>query len=100
MRFGRGLALWAGTGLWVAVLAPALALVPAAMLDRGPDGTARVWDLDSEETFMNFAGHQGPVTSLAVDKAGTTVITASADGTAKIWAAESTAEEPGIHWER
>jgi iron(III) transport system permease protein len=37
----RGLARWAGTGLWVAVLAPALALLPAALLDRGPEGTVR-----------------------------------------------------------
>jgi ABC-type Fe3+ transport system permease subunit len=36
------LGLWAGTGLWVVTLAPALALVPAAVLDRGPGGTARV----------------------------------------------------------
>jgi iron(III) transport system permease protein len=41
MRVVRGLARWAGTGLWVAVLAPALALLPAALLDRGPEGTVR-----------------------------------------------------------
>jgi iron(III) transport system permease protein len=41
MRVVRGLARWAGTGLWVAVLAPALALLPAAVLDRGPEGTVR-----------------------------------------------------------
>src|SRR4051794_35376233 len=41
MRLVRWLGRWAGTGLWVAVLAPALALVPAAVLDRGPGGTVR-----------------------------------------------------------
>src|SRR5436305_12685997 len=41
MRVIRWLGRWAGTGLWVAVLAPALALVPAAVLDRGPEGTVR-----------------------------------------------------------
>jgi iron(III) transport system permease protein len=41
MRVVRGLGRWAGAGLWVAVLAPALALVPAAVLDRGPEGTIR-----------------------------------------------------------
>jgi iron(III) transport system permease protein len=38
MRVARWLLRWAGTGLWVAVLAPALALLPAAVLDRGPEG--------------------------------------------------------------
>jgi iron(III) transport system permease protein len=41
MRVIRWLGRWAGTGLWVAVLAPTLALLPAAVLDRGPDGTVR-----------------------------------------------------------
>jgi iron(III) transport system permease protein len=41
MRVVRWVARWAGTGLWVAVLAPALALVPGAVLDRAPDGTVR-----------------------------------------------------------
>src|SRR3954463_3453574 len=41
MRLVRWLGRWAGTGLWVAVLAPALALLPAAVLDRGPGGAAR-----------------------------------------------------------
>jgi iron(III) transport system permease protein len=41
MRLLRWLGRWAGTGLWVAVLAPALALVPAAVLDRGAGGTVR-----------------------------------------------------------
>ncbi len=38
MYIVRWLGRWAGTGLWVAVLAPALALVPAAVLDRGAGG--------------------------------------------------------------
>jgi ABC-type Fe3+ transport system permease subunit len=41
MRVIRWLGRWAGTGLWVVVLAPALALLPAAVLDRGPGGTVR-----------------------------------------------------------
>jgi len=41
MRILRWLGRWAGTGLWVAVLAPALALVPAAVLDRGAGGAVR-----------------------------------------------------------
>ncbi|MEA2633050.1 MAG: hypothetical protein QOE66_3269 [Chloroflexota bacterium] len=41
MRVVRWLGRWAGTGLWVAVLAPALALLPAAVLDRGPGGAVR-----------------------------------------------------------
>lgn len=42
MRVVRWLGRWAGTGLWVAVLAPALALLPAAFLDRGPGGNVRL----------------------------------------------------------
>ena len=38
MGLTRWVGRWAGTGLWFVVLAPALALVPAAFLDRGPDG--------------------------------------------------------------
>ncbi|MGE5754320.1 MAG: Fe3+ ABC transporter permease [Planctomycetaceae bacterium] len=41
MRLLRRLGRWAGAGLWFVVLAPALAVVPAAVLDRGPDGAAR-----------------------------------------------------------
>ncbi len=41
MHLLRWLGRWAGTGLWVAVLAPALALGPAAVLDRGAGGTVR-----------------------------------------------------------
>src|SRR3954453_5042128 len=41
MRVVRWLGRWAGTGLWVAVLAPARALLPAAVLDRGPRGEVR-----------------------------------------------------------
>src|SRR4051794_18770428 len=42
MRVVRWLGRWAGTGLWVAVLAPSLALLPAAVLDRGPGGGVRL----------------------------------------------------------
>src|SRR3954470_13401555 len=41
MRVVRWLGRWAGTGLWVAVLAPAVALLPATVLDRGPGGAVR-----------------------------------------------------------
>jgi ABC-type Fe3+ transport system permease subunit len=41
LRVFRWLLRWAGTGLWVVVLAPALALLPAAVLDRGPGGSVR-----------------------------------------------------------
>ena len=41
MGWLRGLGRLAGIGLWIVVLAPALALAPAAFLDRGPGGSAR-----------------------------------------------------------
>ena len=42
MRMLRGLGRWAGAVLWAVAVAPALALVAAAWLDRGPDGSARL----------------------------------------------------------
>jgi iron(III) transport system permease protein len=44
MRLLRWLERWAGTALWVVVLAPALAVLPSAVLDRGPGGSVR-WTL-------------------------------------------------------
>ena len=44
MRLLRGLGRWVGTGLWFVVLAPARALLPSAVLDRGPGGAGR-WTL-------------------------------------------------------
>ncbi|MBV8606620.1 MAG: ABC transporter permease subunit [Singulisphaera sp.] len=41
MGWLRGLGRGAGIGLWIVVLAPALALAPAAFLDRGPGRSAR-----------------------------------------------------------
>ncbi len=41
MGWLRGLGRLAGIGIWIVVLAPALALTPAAFLDRGPGGSAR-----------------------------------------------------------
>src|SRR4051794_22034650 len=41
MGIVRWLGRWAGTGLWVAVLAPALVLLPASVIDRGPGGNVR-----------------------------------------------------------
>lgn len=41
MRLLRGIGRWAGTGLWLLVLAPAIALVPATVFDRGPGGEVR-----------------------------------------------------------
>ncbi len=61
------------------------------IITGGDDGTARVWDLDSGQPFVSFAGHQGPISALAVNNAGTAVITASADGTAKVWSTQPSA---------
>ncbi len=40
-RLARGMAQWIHAGLWVVLMAPALALVPAMVLDRDAGGRVR-----------------------------------------------------------
>ncbi|MGO9886918.1 MAG: WD40 repeat domain-containing protein [Solirubrobacteraceae bacterium] len=58
------------------------------ILTGGDDGTARIWNLDSDQPFVSLAGHEGPINALAINKAGRILITASVDGTARIWSTE------------
>ncbi|MGN6869153.1 MAG: nSTAND1 domain-containing NTPase [Solirubrobacteraceae bacterium] len=66
------------------------AFLPSGSLiaTAGSDGTARIWDVNSQSPVVSFSGHTGPINQLAVNAAGSRIITASADGTAKIWATQ------------
>jgi WD40 repeat protein len=55
------------------------------IITGGTDGMARIWDPANSTPLLSLAGHQGPITGLAVSDAGGKLITASTDGTAKIW---------------
>jgi WD40 repeat protein len=80
--------------LHAAVYSPDDTLVVTA----GTDGTARVWDAESTARLLTFAGHQGPIGTVALSRVGGEVLTASSDGTAKLWAAapiEQKAALPG-----
>lgn len=66
-------------------------LLATAHLDR----VARVWELrgDSAVTRCEL-GHQGPVESISFDRAGARVLTASKDGTARLWDVRDSACAP------
>jgi WD40 repeat protein len=57
------------------------------LVSCGEDTTVRVWDLESGATTLVLYGHTGPVVSLDLshDNPTTRCITASLDGTARIW---------------
>jgi WD40 repeat protein len=49
------------------------------------DGTARVFDVDSQATLMDLRGHANILDSVAFSPDGASVLTASADQTARTW---------------
>jgi len=49
------------------------------------DGTARIWDADTEKELARLEGHTGIVYSAAFDRERKRVVTAGLDGTARIW---------------
>jgi WD40 repeat protein len=55
----------------------------SAVVTVGTDGTAREWSTSNEAQVLAFAGHSGPISTVAFS--GTEMISASADGTARIW---------------
>ena len=58
----------------------------SVVVTAGTDGTAREWDASTGNQVLVFAGHSGPISTVAF--AGTQLITASSDGTARIWDTE------------
>jgi len=70
---------------------------PAAVLDVavdrqaariaacGRDNLMRIWDPESGRELQRFAGHQGPVLSVAFSGDGRTVVTGGGDNSARLW---------------
>jgi WD40 repeat protein len=54
-----------------------------SVVTAGTDGTAREWDASTAYQTLAFAGHSGPINTVAFS--GTEMITVSSDGTARIW---------------
>jgi WD40 repeat protein/class 3 adenylate cyclase len=49
------------------------------------DGTATVWDLDTERVLVRLPGHAGWVVDVGYAPDGKTIVTAGADGTVRTW---------------
>jgi WD40 repeat protein len=58
-----------------------------SVLTGSTDGIARLWDANTQNQLLAFAGHAGPVNDVAFSTDGTSVATASADGTVRLWRA-------------
>jgi len=63
-----------------------------SILAGSADGTARVWDAETNELECQFIGHSEGVVSVAFSPDGRYVLTASNDGTARLWDRQSAAE--------
>ena len=50
------------------------------------DGTGKVSEVESGRLLDTLAGHRGRVTSASFSRYGQRVVTASDDGTARVWA--------------
>jgi WD40 repeat protein len=68
----------------------ALALDPTRgrLLGAYWGGTVRVWDPEAGETLFELRGHDGPVKSVVCSPDGAHYLTASLDGSARLWDAE------------
>ena len=55
------------------------------MLPRAATRTAKLWDLDANRLAEDLLGHRGWVSTAAFAPDERTVLTASQDGTARIW---------------
>src|SRR5262249_14206751 len=51
----------------------------------GTDGTVRVWDAGTAQQLLDLHGHGGPVRSLAFQRDGSPLGSASGRGTARVW---------------
>jgi WD40 repeat protein len=57
----------------------------AALATAGSDDQIRIWDIAAARPAMQLVGHTGTVTSLAVGKDGTTLVSGSYDTTIRVW---------------
>ncbi|KAJ2790619.1 hypothetical protein GGI18_001687 [Coemansia linderi] len=49
------------------------------------DNTVRIWNTDSAECLATLRGHTSRIWDICVDRAGSTLFSASGDGTVKVW---------------
>jgi len=57
----------------------------STILSAYSDGNLRIYDVESRKEMQAIKAHDKTVTALQKDKWGTTFVTASKDGTAKLW---------------
>src|SRR5205085_10663191 len=55
------------------------------LVGRGPDRSARAWDVDGGKEVGRFAGHDGRVETVSFSADGASVATGSADTTVLLW---------------
>ncbi len=67
------------------------------ILAWGGDRTARLWDADTGSELGVFAGHEGSLGGVWFARAGSTVVTASSDGTIREWDLESEGQRTTYH---
>jgi hypothetical protein len=58
-------------------------------LSGSPDGTLRLWDLESRYQLSQFAGATGPITTIEILPDGRRVLAGSSDGTLRLWDVET-----------
>jgi WD40 repeat protein len=59
------------------------------ILSGSADRSLKLWNSTSGAAIRAFAGHTGPVESVALDSGGTLALSGSDDGTMKLWAVAS-----------
>ena len=64
---------------------PDMGVAGHLLLTASEDKTVRLWALDKSEPIDTLSGHRADVWSLAPSRDGRRVVTASNDGTARIW---------------
>ncbi len=57
------------------------------VVTAGTDSKARVWGAETGNLLLTLSGHDGPIDSAQFSPVDTELLTASADGTAKLWEA-------------
>ncbi|MGH8906810.1 MAG: hypothetical protein ACRD0K_09915 [Egibacteraceae bacterium] len=95
---GQALRVWDARGGTITQLSGHEARVTAAgfspdgahIVSGSEDGRVRIWEVATGATLVELLGHRGPVSDVAFsptqpDPLRLTVMTASADGTARVW---------------
>jgi WD40 repeat protein len=59
--------------------------------------TVSLWNSRTGQQISQLPGHQQPITSIQFNPDNTYIVTASADGTVRLWATEGGGELPSVH---